>query len=70
MSSALITIVSFLVTIGVLVVIHELGHYWVARLLGVKILRCSVGFGRVIAPRRRGLPRQQRLSSRRWAYSL
>ena len=51
MTSALITIVSFLVTIGVLVVIHELGHYWVARLAGVKILRFSVGFGRIIAKR-------------------
>jgi regulator of sigma E protease len=54
MTNAFVTIVSFLVTVGVLVVIHELGHYWVARALGVKILRFSVGFGRVLWLRRRG----------------
>ena len=42
----LITILAFLVTLGVLIVIHELGHYWVARRCGVKVLRFSVGFGR------------------------
>jgi regulator of sigma E protease len=35
-------------------VIHELGHYWAARLVGVKILRFSVGFGRTLWMRRRG----------------
>ena len=40
-------IVSFAVTLGVLVIIHELGHYFVARLAGVKVTRFSVGFGRV-----------------------
>ena len=50
----LITILSFIVTVGVLVVIHELGHYAVARLVGVKILRFSVGFGRTLWMRRRG----------------
>lgn len=54
MNNAIVTILSFLVTIGVLVVIHELGHYWVARLIGVKILRFSVGFGRTVWMRRRG----------------
>ena len=54
MLNATITIVSFLVTVGVLVVIHEYGHFWVARRLGVKILRFSVGFGRTVALRRRG----------------
>ncbi|HEY5994159.1 MAG TPA: RIP metalloprotease RseP [Gallionellaceae bacterium] len=39
---------AFAVTIGVLVVFHELGHYWVARLCGVKVLRFSVGFGKVL----------------------
>ena len=39
---------AFLVTLGVLVVIHELGHFWVARLCGVKVLRFSVGFGRIV----------------------
>jgi regulator of sigma E protease len=47
-------IAAFLVTLGVLVVFHELGHYMVARWCGVKVLRFSVGFGRVIASRRVG----------------
>lgn len=47
-------IVAFLITLGLLVVFHELGHFVVARLCGVKVLRFSVGFGRVIWSRRRG----------------
>jgi regulator of sigma E protease len=54
MTNALITIVSFLVTVGVLVVIHEFGHYLAARLIGVKILRFSVGFGKPLITRREG----------------
>ena len=54
MSNALVTILSFIVTVGILVVIHELGHYLVARLVGVKILRFSVGFGRTVWMRRFG----------------
>jgi regulator of sigma E protease len=54
MTSAIVTILSFLVTVGVLVVIHELGHYAAARLMGVKILRFSVGFGRTLWMRRLG----------------
>jgi regulator of sigma E protease len=42
------TIAAFLVALGSLIVIHELGHYVVARLCGVKVLRFSVGFGRPI----------------------
>ncbi len=41
-----ITITAFLVALGVLIVIHEYGHYLVARLCGIKVLRFSVGFGR------------------------
>ena len=37
---------AFLVALGVLVVIHEYGHYWVARRCNVKVLRFSVGFGK------------------------
>jgi regulator of sigma E protease len=44
--SLLVTVVAFLVTLGILIVIHELGHYWVARRCGVKVLRFSIGFGR------------------------
>lgn len=44
----MITILAFLVAIAILVVFHELGHYWVARLCGVKVLRFSVGFGKIL----------------------
>ena len=57
--NAIVTILSFLVTVGVLVVIHELGHYAAARLVGVKILRFSVGFGRVLWSRRTGADRTE-----------
>jgi len=39
------TLVAFLVAIGLLVLVHEWGHYAVARLFGVRVLRFSVGFG-------------------------
>ncbi len=42
----LYSVVGFLIAIGVLVAVHEFGHYWVARKLGVKVLRFSVGFGK------------------------
>ena len=42
----LIEIAAFIVSIGVLVVVHEFGHFSVARLCGVKVLRFSIGFGR------------------------
>ncbi len=45
---------SFLVAISVLVTIHELGHYLVARWCGVKVLRFSLGMGRVLYSRRFG----------------
>ncbi len=47
------TVLAFLLTLGVLVVFHEYGHYRVARAFGVKVLRFSVGFGRVLARRQR-----------------
>ncbi len=53
------TIVAFLVTLGVLIVIHELGHYWVARWCGVKVLRFSIGFGRPVARWVRGPDRTE-----------
>jgi regulator of sigma E protease len=36
---------AFIVAIGILVTVHEFGHFWVARRLGVKVLRFSIGFG-------------------------
>ena len=54
MISILQTIVAFLVTIGILVTFHEFGHYLAGRLLGVKVLRFSIGFGKPILMRRLG----------------
>ena len=42
----MITVIAFIVTIGLLVTIHEYGHFLVARLCGVKVLRFSIGFGK------------------------
>ena len=50
----LITLAAFILAIGLLVTIHELGHYWAARWCDVKILRFSIGFGRPLWLRRRG----------------
>lgn len=41
----LISIPAFILAIGVLVAVHEFGHFWVARRMGVKVLRYSIGFG-------------------------
>lgn len=54
---------AFVVVLGTLVVFHELGHYLVARWCGVKVLRFSVGFGRVVWARRYGPDRTE------WAVS-
>jgi regulator of sigma E protease len=48
------TIASFIVALGILVTIHEYGHYWVARKVGVKILRFSIGFGKPLWSVKRG----------------
>jgi len=47
----LIFAVAFLVAIGILVAVHEFGHYWVAKKLGFKVLRFSIGFGKPILTR-------------------
>ena len=60
---AMSKVLAFLVVLGVLVVFHELGHYWVARWCRVKVLRFSVGFGRVVWSRRFGPDRTE------WAVS-
>jgi len=52
--SVLHTVLWFLVAIGILVVVHEYGHYLAARLAGVKVLRFSVGFGKPLLSRRFG----------------
>ena len=50
----LLTVVAFVVALGCLIVIHELGHYVVARWCNVKVLRFSVGFGRPLWRTTRG----------------
>lgn len=51
MEQLLFSIFGFVIAIGVLVAIHEFGHFWVARRLGVKVLRFSIGFGSVLFSR-------------------
>ena len=57
------TLIAFVVALGVLIVFHELGHYAVARLCGVKVLRFSVGFGVPLWRRKFGADRTE------WAIS-
>lgn len=40
------TLGSFIVALGILVAVHEWGHFWVARRCGVKVLKFSIGFGK------------------------
>ncbi len=54
MINFLYTLIAFVVAISVLVVVHEFGHYWVARRMGVKVLRFSLGFGKPLWMRRFG----------------
>lgn len=44
----LTTLLAFAVALGLLITFHELGHYWVARWCGVRVLRFSLGFGKVL----------------------
>jgi regulator of sigma E protease len=46
MNGLLLSLAAFIVAIGVLVTVHEFGHFWVARRLGIKVLRFSIGFGK------------------------
>jgi regulator of sigma E protease len=48
----LIFVAAFLVAIGILVAVHEFGHYWVAKRLGFKVLRFSIGFGKPLLMRK------------------
>jgi len=64
MMTLLHTLFAFIVTLGTLVIVHELGHYWVARWCGVKVLRFSVGMGKVIFSRKFGPDQTE------WAISI
>jgi regulator of sigma E protease len=57
MEDLLLKVLAFVVAIGLLVAVHEFGHFWVARRLGVKVLRFSIGFGRPLW-RRQSAPDQ------------
>jgi regulator of sigma E protease len=50
----LLTIFSLLVVLGVLIFVHELGHFVVAKTVGIQVLRFSLGFGRPVIAWRRG----------------
>ena len=58
------TVLAFLLALGPLIIFHELGHYTVARLCGVKVLRFSVGMGKVVWSRRFGPDQTE------WAVSM
>ena len=57
--SLLHTIVAFIVALGLLIVVHEYGHYLIARWCGVKVLRFSVGFGRPLLTKEIGPDRTE-----------
>ncbi|WP_027274251.1 sigma E protease regulator RseP [Leminorella grimontii] len=48
MMSTIHTIVVFIIALGLLVTVHEFGHFWVARRCGVKVIRFSIGFGKAL----------------------
>ena len=51
MNGVVISVLAFIVAIGVLVAVHEFGHFWVAKRFGIKVLRFSIGFGRPLFSR-------------------
>ncbi len=55
MSGFGISLLGFIVAISVLVAVHEFGHFWVARRLGIRVLRFSIGFGRPLWRRHFGV---------------
>src|SRR5437667_7495243 len=50
----LLTIASLIIVLGVLVSVHEFGHFIVAKAVGIQVLRFSLGFGRPLVSWRRG----------------
>ncbi len=54
MSTIISSIFFFILALGILITFHEFGHYWVARKLGIKVLRFSVGFGKPLWSKRGG----------------
>jgi regulator of sigma E protease len=64
MTNFLYYLAAFAVVLGVLIVVHEYGHYCVARWVGVKVVRFSIGFGRTVWSKRFGKDRTE------WAISM
>ncbi len=60
--SILITIAAFVVVLSFLVLIHELGHFWAARLLGIRVRELGIGF----PPRVKGIWRNGIVYSLNW----
>jgi len=54
MNGVTLSLLAFIVAISLLVAVHEFGHFWVARRLGIKVLRFSIGFGKPLWKRRFG----------------
>ena len=50
-SNVAFSAVAFIVALGILISIHEFGHFWVARKVGIKVLRFSIGFGKALVRR-------------------
>lgn len=55
----LTSIAAFIVAIGILVTVHEYGHYLAARWMGIRVLRFSIGFGRPLYRREFGADRTE-----------
>jgi len=50
----LLTLASLVIVLGVLIFAHELGHFLVAKVVGIQVLRFSLGFGRPVIAWKRG----------------
>ena len=48
MLSILWNLAAFIIALGVLITVHEFGHFWVARKAGVRVERFSIGFGKAL----------------------
>ena len=61
MLSILWNLAAFIVALGVLITVHEFGHFWVARRCGVRVERFSIGFGKAVSYTHLTLPTSLRV---------
>jgi regulator of sigma E protease len=54
MSTVLSSVFFFILALGILITVHEFGHFWVARKAGIKVLRFSIGFGKPLLSKTAG----------------